>query len=124
MDRVSRAFSTDESELSRHGRVPIPGEATLSLPAGEVKLTYQQGFIDTGFFTVPKELGVTVTGPAGEDLPVSRPLFARSKSASSVEGYFRQRIGTVTIPSPGEYLVRVGPRLPVLGNDPVVLVGD
>jgi hypothetical protein len=89
-----------------------------------VKLTYQQGFIEPDFFTVPKELVVTVTGPDGEDLPVSRPLLARSKSASSVEGYFRQRIGTVTIPSPGEYLVRVGPRLPVLGNDPVVLAGD
>jgi hypothetical protein len=44
------------------------------------------------------DFGVTVTGPAGEDLPVSRPLLARSKSASSVDGYFRQLIGTVTIP--------------------------
>jgi hypothetical protein len=124
MDRVLKAFSTDESELARHGRVPIPGEATLSMPAGEVRLTYQQAFIDPSFFTVPKELVVTVTGPGGEDLPVSRPLLPRNKSASSFEGYFRQRIGTVTIPSPGGYLVRVGPRLPSLGDDPVVLVGD
>jgi hypothetical protein len=124
MDRVLKALSADESELSQHGRVPIPGEARLTLPAGEVRLTYQQAFIDPGFLTVPKELGVTVTGPGGEDLPVSRPLFARNKSASSVEGYFRQMIGTVTIPAPGEYLVRVGPLLPMLGNDPVVLVGD
>jgi hypothetical protein len=124
MDRVLKAFSTDESELARHGRVPIPGEATLSLPAGEIKLTYQQGFIDPSFLTVPKELEVTVTGTDGEDLPVSRPLLARSKSASSVEGYFRQRIGTVTIPSPSEYVVRVGPPPPELGNEPIVLVGD
>jgi hypothetical protein len=123
MDRVLKRFSTDESELARHGRVPIPGEAKLSLPAGEVKLTYQQGYIEVDFFTVPKELELTVTGPAGEDLPVSRPLLARNKSSSSVEGYFRQQIGTVTIPSPGEYVVRVG-TLPVLGKGPVVLVGD
>lgn len=123
LDRLSRTFTTDESELSRYGRIPIPGEATLSLPAGEVKLTYQQAFIDPSWLTVPKELVVTITGPSGEDVPVSRPLLA-NKSANSIEGYFRQRISTVAIPSAGEYLVRAGPSLPVLGKDPEILVGD
>jgi hypothetical protein len=84
-DRVVKAFSTDESELSRHGRAPIPGEATLSLPAGEVKLTYQQGFIDSGFFTVPKELGVTVTEPAGEEEGDD----ARDREHARLDGYQR-----------------------------------
>jgi hypothetical protein len=71
----SRAAADD------YGRFPIPGEATVTLPAGgKLKVSYQEEFKASGDentidFGVPETLRVEVKGPAGEALEIKGPGF-------------------------------------------------
>jgi hypothetical protein len=115
-----------------HGNVPAPGHAQLKLPAGRVKLTYQElkhsssgGEHDPIQFWVPADLEITIAPAVGGDpLTVER---AGGHSAQSVAGFLpggprsRVKIGHVEVLAEGHYLVTVSG--PAEGVTPSVLVG-
>ncbi len=77
IDRVfaSRASSDD------FGRFMVPGESTVTVPAGKLKVSYQEEYkakSDEGtiYFGVPDQLKVTVTKDAtGEPMEIKGPGF-------------------------------------------------
>jgi hypothetical protein len=111
--------------------VPVPGEALVTLPAGRVKLRYQESYrawsggepgvgID---FDVPAQLQVGVTSPDGESLDIKGPGFRGMGASLQVGGnWSRALVGTVEIFQPGEYTITAGPELKD-AVEPQILVG-
>ena len=108
----------------------MPGEATLKLPAGTVKLRYQVS-IRTATddpFRAPPELDVTIVGAGGEAIPIERtpPAAGASSARNAYLGYVRAPIGQAEIDAAGDYTVTAGPAPPPATPDhtnPLVLVG-
>ncbi len=71
---VSRVFAGRRS-ADDYGAIPVPGQTTVALPTGRVKLSYQEGYKasssgDSIDFDVPAALEVRVVSPAGEALEI------------------------------------------------------
>ncbi len=71
---VSRVFAGRWS-ADDYGAIPVPGQTTVALPTGRVKLSYQEGYKasssgDSIDFDVPAALEVRVVSPAGEALEI------------------------------------------------------
>jgi hypothetical protein len=110
--------------------LPVPGEARVTLPAGRVKLRYQESYRAFGGgesggidFGVPAELQVGVTSPDGESLDIKGPGFRGMGASLQVGGnWSRALVGTVVIFQPGEYTITAGPELED-AVEPQILVG-
>jgi len=110
------------------GSLPVPGEATVTLSAGKVKLSYQESYKASGGedhidFGVPSALEVTVTSPSGQELEIKGPGFGGTGAVLDTgSNWSRARIGTVEVAEPGAYTITAHGEL----QDPVeprVLVG-
>lgn len=105
-----RVFAARRS-ADRYGSFPVPGDATVSLAPGRLKLTYQESYKaprsgDSIRFGVPSALRVDVVSPAGESLEIVGPGFrGMGASLSTGSGWSRALIGTVEIAQPGEHTV-------------------
>jgi hypothetical protein len=119
------------NRAARYGSTPAPGETTLELPEGRLRLTYQEsvhsgggeGTID---FDAPAGLNVTVTPiSGGAALELKQ---ARGHNASTIAAFLpggprsRVRIGTVEVPAAGRYVLRAEGDLAGT-TDPTVLAG-
>jgi hypothetical protein len=111
-----------------YGRFLIPGETTVTLPAGSrLKISYQEEFKASGGentidFWVPARLQVEVRGPSGEPLEVKGPGFkGMGASVDTGSGWSRALVGTVQVTEPGDYTVTAGPELE--GVEPKILLG-
>ena len=119
----SRATADD------YGTFAVPGEITLMLRPGKLKLNYQEavkapsdssGGIDFG---VPTQLEVSVVSPAGESLDLKGPGFGgMGSSLSTGLNWSRALIGTVEVAQPGEHTVTARGELPD-AIEPTILVG-
>ena len=112
-----------------YGFVPVPGKATLNLPAGTVQLRYQVSIRaepSTAFGT-PPDLEVTILPTAGgEPVPIERtPPGAVASTRNAYLGYVRAPIGRAEITAAGDYTVTAGPRPPATPEhtNPLVLLG-
>ena len=113
-----------------HGEVPVPGEATLTLPAGNVKLSYQaaqhtsRGEEHEIAFYAPDDLVVTVIAPDGNELPIEGPGFKGTGSSKSTGiDFSRLEVGSVLLPEAGTYTVKAESGSADGLEDPKVLVG-
>jgi hypothetical protein len=120
---ASRASADD------YGTFPVPGETTVTLPAGKLTISYQEeykaGHIDedTIDFGVPSALQVTVTGPSGEPLEIKGPGFkGMGSSLNTGSGWSRALVGTVQVADPGGYTVSAQPEIEG-GVEPKILLG-
>jgi hypothetical protein len=110
------------------GTFAVPGEATVMLPVGKLKLSYQESYKapssgDSIHFDVPSGLSVTVTAPTGETLDIKGPGFrGMGASLNTGSGWSRALIGTVQIAQVGEYTVTAQGDLPN-AIEPQVLIG-
>lgn len=97
---VLNAFFLDK--YNAYGEVPIPGSASLYLPAGEVTVSLHTVVIsgpDGGGLPVPP-LGVTITPPDG----VAQPLVTESiGSTTTVNNDAHVRVWVARIPVAGTY---------------------
>ena len=91
------------------GQVPVPGEGTLTLPSGKVEIRYVEDREGRGVGTdggsswagPGKDLDVKVTTPGGEQLEIKKPLMIQEGSGTTIH----KKLGTVEVPSDGDYLV-------------------
>lgn len=96
------AFVFDKYDV--YGEVPIPGSASLQLPAGEVNITlrtYAVGSPGGGGLPIP-QIGMNIEPPPG----VADPQVVESVGATtSVNNDIRRRVWVVDIPAAGTYRV-------------------
>jgi hypothetical protein len=117
-----------------YGSVPVPGSGTFDLPAGKVRLTYQESKKSRAFggtptsdieFAAPIGLEVTVAPTSGgPPLAMTGPGFmGMGTNKSTRRGQSRDEIGSVEVPGAGSYTVKVtAPDLPD-AVEPQVLLG-
>jgi len=107
---------------------PVPGETTVSLPAGKTKVSYQESYKagggeDSIDFGVPSALQVTIASPAGASLEIKGPGFhGMGESLNTGSGWSRALIGSVQIAQPGLYTVTARGELPD-AIEPQILIG-
>jgi hypothetical protein len=119
-----------------HGSVPVPGSAQVELPAGTVRLTYQEakrsrndavdGLNDIQF-SAPIGLEVAVTPAAGgAPLAISGPgLMGMGTHKSTKGGQSRDEIGTVEVTQPGSYTITAATPSPLTNAvEPQILIGS
>jgi hypothetical protein len=112
-----------------YGSFPAPGEIQVMLPAGRVKLSYQESYrasgdAETGIdFGVPRGLQVGVVSPEGESVEIKGPGFrGMGASIDLGSGWSRALVGTVEIAQAGEYTISVR-AAPADAVEPQMLVG-
>lgn len=111
-----------------YGKIPVPGQTTVALPAGKLKLSYQEsykagGTEDSIDFGVPAGLQVTVESPAGETLEIKGPGFrGMGSSLNTGSNWSRALIGTIQVAEPGPHTVTARGDLPN-AIEPQVLIG-
>jgi len=111
-----------------YGKIPVPGQTTVALSAGKLKLSYQEsykagGTEDSIDFGVPAALQVTVESPGGQALELNGPGFrGMGESLNTGSGWSRALIGTVQITEPGAYTVTAQGDLPN-AIEPQILIG-
>jgi hypothetical protein len=124
---IYRVFASRASAGS-YGHFMIPGETTVTAPAGRLKVSYQEeykagGTEDSIDFAVPSQLQVTVTNDAsGEHMELKGPGFrGMGESLNTGSGWSRALVGTVQIAEPGSYTVKAEPAIE--GVEPKILIG-
>ncbi|MFI5509379.1 hypothetical protein ACIA48_18080 [Mycobacterium sp. NPDC051804] len=117
-------FFTTRARADHYGTLMIPGETTVILPAGKLKISYQEervaGHVSTGnhiAFHVPAALQVRVINTStGQEMPI------RNRAALDTgSGWSRALIGTIQVIAPGRYTVTAGPDIG--GVDSKILLG-
>ncbi len=96
------AFVFDEFDA--YGEVPIPGQTTLQLPAGEVTVSFHTVLIGSGGgsgLPIPR-LGMTIDPPPGVAEPVVTENFG---GTTTVNNDARVRVWVAQIPEAGTYQV-------------------
>ena len=120
------------NRAGRYGSMTVPGEATLSLPAGRIRLTYREAVYTSGGgegepipFYPPADLEVRVAGADGGALVLER---GTRTSTQSIAGFMpggpssSTRLGFVNVPAAGQYRISVSASTE--GRvEPLVLVG-
>jgi hypothetical protein len=96
---ILNAFVLDEYD--KYGEVPIPGKASVELPAGDVTVTFHTVLVGGGGSGLPvPKLGYTITGPEGvADMKIGEDYGA----ATTVNNDARVRIGYLHVPVAGSY---------------------
>ncbi|HEY3191240.1 MAG TPA: hypothetical protein VGJ61_00535 [Solirubrobacterales bacterium] len=112
-----------------YGMFMVPGETTVTLPAGQLKISYQEEYTAGGYessidFAVPGALKVQITNAAGGDpLPITGPgVKGMGANLDTGRGWSRARVGTVEIVEPGDYTITAGPAIEG-GIEPKILLG-
>ena len=125
---MRRVFASRASR-DDYGTFPVPGEMTVTLPAGKLKVSYQEEYQagstgDSIDFGTPDALKVEVLNASGGDpLPIKGPGFhGMGESLDTGGGWSRALVGTVEITQPGSYTVTAGPAIPD-GVEPKILLG-
>jgi hypothetical protein len=124
---IYRVFASRASR-DDYGTFPVPGETTVTLPAGKLKISYQEeykaaGTEDSIDFDVPAALQVAVTGDSGGPMEIKGPGFrGMGSSLDTGSGWSRALVGTVEITEPGSYTVTAGPEIEG-GVEPKILLG-
>lgn len=111
-----------------YGAFPVPGEMSVMLQPGKLKLSYQESYKasstgDSIDFGVPSALTVTVTAPTGEELDLKGPGFrGMGSSLNTGSGWSRALIGSTQITQTGEYTITAEGELPN-AVEPQILIG-
>jgi len=112
----------------RYGSIPVPGQTEVTLPAGKLKLSYQESYKARGTedsidFGVPPALEVTVESASGETLAMQGPgIKGMGSSLNTGSGWSRALIGTAQVSQPGLYTVTAAGELQD-AIEPQVLIG-
>jgi hypothetical protein len=125
---VFRVFKSRAS-AGDYGMFMVPGESTVTVPAGKLKVSYQEEYKASSHddeidFGVPGQLQVTVVNDStGEPMEIKGPGFrGMGESLNTGSGWSRALVGTVQITQPGSYTVKAEPAIEG-GVEPKILIG-
>lgn len=92
-----------EGDPAQFGEVAVPGSGAVELPEGDVDVHYAEGADpDAGVELItPADLRLTVTGPGGQDVPVT----ARGEEPESTDDGISRLIGSLRATEEGTYKV-------------------
>jgi hypothetical protein len=101
----SLVLSTFFDDYNAYGEVPIPGEQSLHLPAGQVNITFHTVLVggSNGNGLVIPPLGLDFVPPEGVAQPEVTESFGTS---TTVNNDARRRVWVAQIPVEGDYLVK------------------
>jgi hypothetical protein len=112
------------------GSIQIPGSSQVTLPAGKVRLTYQEAVKSSSdehsiHFSRPASLEVTVTPTDGSPpLELNGPGFrGMGSSKSTKKNQSRDLVGTVEVTTPGVYTIEATGTPDPGAVSPLVLIG-
>jgi hypothetical protein len=128
--RLSRFFDVytaqpDGAAAARHGRVPVPGEATRELPAGRVRIYYEvdEGATSTRF-QPPEQLVVRVRDATGDELPIRAKLKNSTAASRVATGFGRTYVGRFEVSRPGPHSVSAELTAPGAAQGARLCLGD
>ena len=118
---AGRVVREEEAQLRRYAAVPIPGEATVALPRGKIRISYCESIKaptpEVGIdFSAPQSLEVSirpVVGGAPLDIDRDAALDTITMSARKVRPALTVTgVGCIDVASAGDYVVsaRADPR--------------
>jgi hypothetical protein len=99
---VLNAFVLDK--YNAYGEVPVPGEGSLHLPAGQVAVSFHTQVIGSpsgGGLPVP-QLGISIDPPAGVPQPAVTESYG---STTTVNNDAHVRVWLVQVPAEGDYKI-------------------
>jgi len=123
---IYRVFASRAS-ADNFGAVPVPGETTVAVPEGKLKVSYQESYKaasngDDINFGVPPGLQVSVTDPGGQPVELKGPGFrGMGESLNTGSGWSRALVGTAEV-SAGTYTVSAS-SAPDDAVEPQILIG-
>ena len=95
-------------KADQHGRFSIPGEQTLELPKGRVRIYFDTAMGDTSDdsgFSPPEDLSVSVVDEqTGEEVPIRHKL-SFGVSSNETSSFTRTYVGRMELPHAGPYKV-------------------
>ncbi|MGZ5342505.1 MAG: hypothetical protein ACXWW8_06555 [Solirubrobacterales bacterium] len=128
-DSLAKRFIPGFASADAYGAIAVPGETSLDLQAGKVKLTYQESKRSASHdedidFGVPGSLSVEVTPAAGGGaLEVKGVGFkGMGSNVSTMKDLSRAQIGSIEIASPGSYKA-TAKGAPADAVEPQILIG-
>lgn len=112
------------TDHDRYAAIPVPGTAVAELPAGDVRIAYQEsGIPDDLSADMPDGMLVRVVAGDGTELPVERI----SEDLFSIKGGDTGHVayGKIDVPRAGEYTIQVEiPEDASTRAAPIVAVGE
>ena len=109
---------------ARYGRVPVPGEATLELPAALVRIYYEVDGGAGSTFHPPADLVVEVRDAVGREVPIRKKLRYGRASHRTRSGEGRSYVGRIEVPRAGAYVVTARRTVAGIHENPRVCLGD
>jgi hypothetical protein len=109
---------------ARYGRIPVPGEATLELPAALVRIYYEVDGGAGSTFHPPADLVVEVHDAAGVEVPIRKKLRYGRASHRTWGGEGRTYVGRIELPRAGAYVVTARRTAVGIHENPRVCLGD
>ena len=111
-------------EAARYGRLPVPGEATLELPAALVRIYYEVDRGASSTFHPPSDLVVEVHDASGVEVPIRKKLPHGRASRRTWGGAGRTYVGRIEVPRPGAYVVTARRTAVGIHENPRVCLGE
>ena len=128
-DSLAKRVIPGFASADAHGAFPVPGEMTVTLPAGKAKLTYQESkrsasYDDDIDFGVPGSLSVEVSpSEGGGPLEIKGVGFkGMGSNVTTMKDLSRAQIGSIEIAAPGTYAVKAT-GAPPDAVEPQILIG-
>ncbi len=111
------------SNHAAYGRVPVPGAGSVALPAGEVRINFEEDGIngENDSADMPADLVVVVTGATGA-VPVER--ISANLFSSSTDNTGHVPYGKIDSPAAGTYHVTTSASQPTSAVSPRVTFGE
>ena len=126
---IYAALSATSGDPDRYGRLAVPSNTLVELPAAEVEISYVQAEPSDGAAATPppSDLGIAVIDPETSE-PITVNSYGGSESTEA--GEVLRPIARVDPPGSGQYEIKVSASPPAklgqlaLGESPIGAVGD
>ena len=109
---------------ARYGRTPVPGEATLELPAALMRIYYEVDGGAGSTFHPPADLVVEVRDAVGREVPIRKKLRYGRASQRTWGGEGCTYVGRIEVPRAGAYVVSARRTAVGVHENPRVCLGD